>query len=863
MRSITLLLALALTGPTLEAGLVRAINGVETSRTWLGELDDAGTFIFSVSNADPLGTNPTGRNQVFRWDADTGAVTQLTALHDGVEVVGYSWPYGSGVSVSDDGQRITFVSKGDPLGTNDDGSPELFVMEVDGTGLTQLTATTDVRSSIGVFQISGNGQRVVFSSDADYFGAVQWKEAYSVFTDGSGLTRLSPPFASQGVMHPTINDDGTRVAMLIQPDNPIYTVQADGTGGNLLLTQPGWNFTPFLSGDGSRIVYTSNGPFPIGPPPGCSGGQQVGIVDWDGSNERRLTGYCVGAGAESGEARLPSIDDSNLEVPHGAFTNYAAPGTGTFCQSTKIFSAPTDGGDIRQLTGADCAEYYTECGATRISGDGTRLAVGCRAGQLVPGDNPKEMGQLYSMDSNGENRLQLTDDRQGQAFEPDITSDGTRIVFVSDADLDTIPEPYPQLYRVGADGHGLVPLTQFAQRTRRPEEPSISDDGMTVVFTSLGDPLGTNPTWDREVFAVDGDGQNLRQLTEATFRDSHSASISDSGNVVTFLSSADLGGLNPDQVARVWTISPDGSGLTPIGPPDGVPSVPRLDGSGTWAAYMSDGLYRSRVDGTGTELLSAIDGWDVDISKSGDRITFVSNENPLGTNPEQNTEIFLYEVSTATATQLTTTTGGSNRQPRITRDGSAVFFMSDSPEFETNSIARMNRMRVDLGTHAIDRVDALEVCGSVQFRSPAVPDETGDRAVFTAYGDCNGENPDGNQELFLVDQGLDGEIHVSPGNPPTTVDWLAESGLRRYDVIRGHLSELSSGATTDLGDVLCLENDSRDLDTVGDEDTALPPVTQGFFYLYRGTEGGSGGPGSYGTSSSGLERLPASGGCDD
>ena len=81
-------------------------------------------------------------------------------------------------------------------------------------------------------------------------------------------------------------------------------------------------------------------------------------------------------------------------------------------------------------------------------------------------------------------------------------------------------------------------------------------------------------------------------------------------------------------------------------------------------------------------------------------------------------------------------------------------------------------------------------------------------------------------------------------------------------MIRGDVTSLQvNGGVSDLGPVVCVEDDSPDPDTVGDEDTGIPAPGQVFFYLFRGTQGLTDGPGTYGFDSGGLERVPSSGDC--
>jgi len=81
-----------------------------------------------------------------------------------------------------------------------------------------------------------------------------------------------------------------------------------------------------------------------------------------------------------------------------------------------------------------------------------------------------------------------------------------------------------------------------------------------------------------------------------------------------------------------------------------------------------------------------------------------------------------------------------------------------------------------------------------------------------------------------------------------------------YDFIRGNLSALSeSVAGVNLGTVACLENDSPDPDTAGNEDAGIPTPGAAFFYLARFNA--APGPGGYGGSSRNRDREPLSGGC--
>jgi len=86
-------------------------------------------------------------------------------------------------------------------------------------------------------------------------------------------------------------------------------------------------------------------------------------------------------------------------------------------------------------------------------------------------------------------------------------------------------------------------------------------------------------------------------------------------------------------------------------------------------------------------------------------------------------------------------------------------------------------------------------------------------------------------------------VYLDAANPVAT----------SYDFVRGDLASLAEDwKGVDLGPVVCLEDDSPDADTAGDEDLATPAAGQAFFYL--GRFNAAPGVGSYGGSSLNRDR---------
>ncbi len=89
----------------------------------LPSISGDGRRVAFISDRDLSGDNPTNRRQVFVYHSDSSSITQLTT-GDG--------PITSPPSISGDGQRLVFGSRGDPVGGNADGNSELFMAERGG-----------------------------------------------------------------------------------------------------------------------------------------------------------------------------------------------------------------------------------------------------------------------------------------------------------------------------------------------------------------------------------------------------------------------------------------------------------------------------------------------------------------------------------------------------------------------------------------------------------------------------------------------------------------------------------------------------------------------------------------------------------
>ncbi len=146
-----------------------------------------------------------GNMEIYVMNADGSGLTNLT--NDAANDINPAW--------SPDGRQIAFAS-------NRDGNYEIYVMNADGSWKTFLT---DTEGNDYCPTWSPDGGRIAFFSDRD-----DNMEIYVMNADGSGLINLTNDPASD--IHPAWSPDGGRIAFVSYRDDnfEIYVMNADGSG---------------------------------------------------------------------------------------------------------------------------------------------------------------------------------------------------------------------------------------------------------------------------------------------------------------------------------------------------------------------------------------------------------------------------------------------------------------------------------------------------------------------------------------------------------------------------------------------------------------------------------------------------------
>jgi TolB protein len=254
-------------------------------------------------------------------------MTQLTDLAP--TDFGLWWP-----SYSPDGKKIAFA-----YGPNADGGNDIFVMNSDGTGLTQITqnglseaprwspdskriayARVSTRTFVAVIftmNADGTDQQRLTGDAWDSYGPIYTPDWHIVFfsqkggfvstvwimnTDGSEQKRLTGA-ALEGFPY-DVSPDGRRISVISHENvplpNAIFEMNLNGTDLTLLTHSRGdHDLYPSYSPDGQQIVFASDRM-------SSDNSLDLFVMDANGKNVHRIaTGLTVG-GCPDGNCVTPS-----------------------------------------------------------------------------------------------------------------------------------------------------------------------------------------------------------------------------------------------------------------------------------------------------------------------------------------------------------------------------------------------------------------------------------------------------------------------------------------------------------------------------------------------------------------------------
>lgn len=249
-----------------------------------------------------------------------------------------------------------------------DGDGEIFVMNPDGTGVTQLTFNTIFDSSPSW---SADGSKIVFVRDdgSDF-------EIWSMNDDGSNQQQLTNN--DDDHRWPAWSPDGSKIVyqkFTVPPDNwDIWVMNADGSSQTKLYDSGHDDEMPVWSPRGFKIALTQYD--------STSNSDQIWVINTDGTNPMQIT-----SPPDNTNDRAPDW------FPDGSKIVFARPGQSP---TNEIWVVDADGGNPTRITSGET--HF----APAWSPDGSQI--------VFVHDSFEEQIHLeiYTMNADGSNQTPLT-----------------------------------------------------------------------------------------------------------------------------------------------------------------------------------------------------------------------------------------------------------------------------------------------------------------------------------------------------------------------------------------------------------------------------------------------------------------------
>jgi uncharacterized protein (TIGR03437 family) len=183
---------------------------------------------------------------------------------------------------------------------------------------------------------------------------------------------------------------------------------------------------------------------------------------------------------------------------------------------------------------------------------------------------------------------------EGLNLNPSLSGDGRRISFESTGDLAGVGGG--DRFRALRADLSSDPAAFVQMGATRAPAPGISQDGSIIAFAAKENPLGTNTDGNSEIFLFNG--TTLRQITNTTPNDistrvrdgNFQPSLSDDGRFIAFSSNRNLAGPNTDGNLEIFIFDAASNAFTQLTNTAGTvgASDAKISGDGSRVAYIRD-----------------------------------------------------------------------------------------------------------------------------------------------------------------------------------------------------------------------------------------------------------------------------------
>lgn len=352
--------------------------------------------------------------------------------------------------------------------------------------------------------MSGNGSKITFVSDADFLNqsnvVATQAEVWLYDMRSQGLTRITTGQADRDSSSPSISDDGRWVA---------------------------------FSGDAELLGHS----IPIGQ-------DEIWLYDTESAHLTRLT-----TGTSDRESNFPQISGDGTKIAFLSTVDFLDQGIATYQREIWLYDTTT-------MTVTRVTDGHSSYATPNINHDGSKLTFHSEGDFL--NESLSSGNEIWLYDTASMTVTRVTNGGSGRhSVMPDISDDGSKITFLSNADFlgQGIP---PSQFEVWLYDTNTMTVTRVTNGgVGGSSAPAISSDGASILFqstTNLLDPnseAGKNGTWRYDTST----------MTVTLFMEAFGANaapvprFTDDGSLGIFSSNVDFANQTMVEGSEVWLVA--------------------------------------------------------------------------------------------------------------------------------------------------------------------------------------------------------------------------------------------------------------------------------------------------------------------